>query len=135
MANDSSDDDSFFAPSRTAPARPPSSRPASPTAAAAAARPHCRQDPRLVARVVELWGDMQENGRNPDYLTHIELLRAFGKGGQLKQCQLIFEQMCGKVTLLPEQRAFDSMYELCVMNGACTRARSNGAPTSKPNRT
>ena len=69
-------------------------------------------------KVVELWGDMEANGRKPDYLTHIELLRAFGKAGQLKQAHLIFEQMCGKVQLLPEERAFNSMYEACVMNGA-----------------
>ena len=72
----------------------------------------------MVQRVVELWGDMEANGRKPDYLTHIELLRAFGKAGQLKQAHLIFEQMCGKVQLLPEERAFNSMYEACVMNGA-----------------
>ena len=72
----------------------------------------------MVQKVLELWGDMQEQGRNPDYLTHIELLRAFGKAGQLKQAHLIFEQMCGKVQLLPEERAFNSMYEACVMNGA-----------------
>ena len=37
----------------------------------------------LVQKVLELWGDMQSMGRNPDYLTYIELLRAFGKGGAL----------------------------------------------------
>lgn len=39
----------------------------------------------LVQKVLELWGDMQAVGRKPDYLTYIELLRAFGKGGQLPQ--------------------------------------------------
>ena len=66
----------------------------------------------LVQKVLELWGDMQAVGRKPDYLTYIELLRAFGKGGQLPQAIDIFEYMCSKVTLLPEQRAFDSMYEV-----------------------
>jgi len=72
----------------------------------------------MVQRVVELWGDMLAHDRQPDYLTHIELLRAFGKAGQLKQAHTIFEQMCAKVQLLPEERAFNSMYEACVMNGA-----------------
>ena len=76
----------------------------------------------LVNRVLDLWGDMQEMGRKPDYLTYIELLRAFGKGGQLPQAQAIFEHMCSKVTLLPETRAFNSMYEACVRAGAYREA-------------
>lgn len=71
----------------------------------------------LVDKVLELWGDMQAAGRKPDYLTYIELMRAFGKGGQVKQALRIFDKMRGSARLLPEQRAFDSAYELCVLSG------------------
>jgi tetratricopeptide (TPR) repeat protein len=76
----------------------------------------------LVQKVLELWGDMEAVGQKPDYLTYIELLRAFGKGGQLPQATMIFEHMCSKVTLLPEERAFNSMYEVCVRAGAYKEA-------------
>lgn len=39
--------------------------------------------------------------RNPDYLTYIELMRAFGKGGALPQALQLFEKMCGSVWPLP----------------------------------
>ncbi|KAL1530326.1 hypothetical protein AB1Y20_001235 [Prymnesium parvum] len=71
----------------------------------------------LIGKVLELWGDMLAIGRKPDYMTYIELLRALGKGGRVKDAMLVFEQMCGNHRLLPEQRAFDSMYELCVLSG------------------
>ena len=71
----------------------------------------------LVQKVLDLWGDMQAVGRKPDYLTYIELLRALGKGGAVPQALQLFEKMCGTVTLLPEERAFNSMYEACVMGG------------------
>ena len=76
----------------------------------------------LVHKVLELWGDMRDMGRQPDYLTHIELIRALGKGGALPQALNIFEAMCAKVTLLPEERAFNSMYEACVLSGAYKEA-------------
>jgi len=30
----------------------------------------------LVQKVLELWGDMQQMDRKPDYLTYVELIRA-----------------------------------------------------------
>ena len=71
----------------------------------------------LVQKVLELWGDMQKVGRKADYLTYIELLRALGKGGALPQALALFERMCGSVTLLPEERAFNTIYEACVLGG------------------
>ena len=76
----------------------------------------------LAAKVLELWGDMERLGRKPDYLTHIELIRAFGKGGRLSDALMLFERMCGNVRLLPEERAFNSIYEQCVMAGEFTKA-------------
>ena len=76
----------------------------------------------LVQRVLELWGDMEKMGRKPDYLTYIELMRAFGKGGATAQALQLFEKMCNSVRLLPEQRAFNTIYEVCVLNGAYSEA-------------
>lgn len=76
----------------------------------------------LVQKVLELWGDMEAVGRKPDYLTYIELLRAFGKGGQLPQALEIFEHMCSKPMLMPEHRAFNSIYEACVLAGSYKEA-------------
>ena len=63
----------------------------------------------LVQKVLELWGDMQKLERKADLLTYIELMRALGKGGALPQALQIFERMCGSVTLLPEERAFNTI--------------------------
>ncbi|KAL3928528.1 MAG: hypothetical protein SGPRY_002348 [Prymnesium sp.] len=71
----------------------------------------------LVQKVLELWGDMLALERKPDYLTYIELMRALGKGGHVKAAIEIFDKMCATPNLLPEQRAFDSMYEICVLSG------------------
>ena len=54
---------------------------------------------------------MQQMGRVPDYLTYNELIRALGKGGALPQALQLFEVMCSKPRLLPEHRAFNSMYD------------------------
>ncbi len=51
----------------------------------------------LIDKVLELWGDMQLVGRNPDYLTHVEIIRALGKGGAVPQALQVFESMLGKV--------------------------------------
>ena len=59
---------------------------------------------------------MQAVGRKPDYLTHIELVRGLGKGGATQQALQVFEKMCGTVSLLPEERAFNSIYEACVLS-------------------
>mmetsp|Transcript_7547 Transcript_7547/g.12816 ORF Transcript_7547/g.12816 Transcript_7547/m.12816 type:complete len:404 (+) Transcript_7547:62-1273(+) len=71
----------------------------------------------LLKKVVELWADMRAMGRKADYWTYNELIRAFGKAGAVPQAMELFEQMCGSVRLLPEERAFNSMYELCVLSG------------------
>jgi pentatricopeptide repeat protein len=76
----------------------------------------------LVQKVLELWGDMEAMGRAADYLTYIELIRALGKGGALPQALQLFEKMCSSVRLLPEERAFNSIYEQCVMSGAYLEA-------------
>ena len=72
---------------------------------------------RLLAQVLALFTDMQEAGRKPDYLTHIELVRALGKAGAVDEAMGVFEKMCRTVWLLPEERALNSMYELCVLSG------------------
>jgi len=71
----------------------------------------------LLKKVLELWADMQTMGRKPDYWTYNELIRAFGKAGAVKQAMVLFEKMCGNPRLLPEERALNSMYELCVLSG------------------
>jgi len=76
----------------------------------------------LVQKVLELWGDMQKMDRHPDHLTYIELIRAFGKGGAVPQALQLFEKMCGSVRLLPEERAFNTIYEACVLGGHYSEA-------------
>lgn len=76
----------------------------------------------LIGKVVELWTDMEAMGRKPDYLTYNELIRAYGKAGRIKEAMVLFETMCGNVKLLPEERAINSMYELCVLSGSYREA-------------
>ena len=90
-------------------------------------RPGIGEDPdhlttNLVQKVLELWGDMEAMGRKLDYLTYIELMRSFGKGGAVPQALTLFEKMCGNVRLLPEERAFNTIYEACVLSGAHSEA-------------
>ena len=44
-------------------------------------------------------------------------LRALGKAGAVDEAMGVFEKMCRTVWLLPEERALNSMYELCVLSG------------------
>ena len=71
----------------------------------------------LLQKVDELYNDMLAMDRKPDYLTYNELLRAYGKGGQVQRAISLFDYMCRSVRLLPEERAFNTMYELCVLSG------------------
>lgn len=71
----------------------------------------------LLKKSMELWEDMVAMNRKPDYWTYNELIRCLGKAGAVKEAMQLFEQMCGSVRLLPEERAFNSMYELCVLSG------------------
>ena len=76
----------------------------------------------LVLKVMELWGDMEAMERKPDYLTYIELMRAFGKGGALPQALKVFDKMINNPRLLPEDRAFNTIYEACIRSGAYMQA-------------
>lgn len=78
----------------------------------------------LMHTVLELWGGMEAVGCKPDYLTHIELIRAFGKAGAVPQALQLFYSMCSKVSLMPEERVFNSVYEACIMAG-CYRDALN----------
>ena len=47
---------------------------------------------------------------------------AFGKGGALPQALQLFDKMLGTVSLLPEERAFNTIYEACVLSGSYSEA-------------
>eukprot|EP00965_Chrysotila_dentata_P032438 1081454-Pleurochrysis_carterae.AAC.3 len=76
----------------------------------------------LLKKVKELWAEMEEKKLKADYWSYNELIRALGKAGAIPEMMQVFDKMCRNVRLLPEERAFNSMYEACVLSGHYSEA-------------
>lgn len=76
----------------------------------------------LFERVMALWAEMREMRLRVDRFTYIELLRACGKAGHIDAAFIIFDKMLTLPQFLPDERTFDSMYEMCNAMGDYERA-------------